>query len=234
MAENPVVRALTARVRRGGSEPLLTWYQTAEGARTELSVRTFANWVDKTANLLDSLGVEGRVAAPVSLAHPGHWMSLAWPVAAWQRGLCYLAGEPDADTELVVVGPQEARPHAGLVTIACSLHPLGLGLRGLPDGVLDFSGEALAQPDAHLAEPVDGAATAWLDGERELNHAALGTIPPQSGRVLLRPSAAWPTLAAAIVAPVLGGGSAVVVDGPADADALSAIAAAERATSAVA
>lgn len=234
MPENPIVRALSERARRAGSEPLLTWYRPETGGRTELSARTFANWVDKTANLLDSLGVDGRVAGPLSVSHPGHWMSLVWPLAAWQHGCAYLAGEPDAGSELVVVGPEDPLPHPGLVTIACSLHPLGLALRDLSEGVLDFSGEALAEPDVHMAVPVDAAASAWLDADTDASHAATAEPTPQSGRVLVRPSSAWETLVSAVLAPVLGGGSAVVVEGPVEADALARIAAAERATSGMA
>ncbi len=234
MADNPIVRALTERARRGGSEPLLTWYRPETGGRTELSVRTFANWVDKTANLLDSLGIEGRVAGPVSLACPGHWMSLVWPLASWQHGGSYLAGDPDAETELVVVGPADPLPHPGVITIACSLHPLGLGLRDLPDGVLDYGAEALAEPDAHGAVPVEASAPAWLEAGSEVTHAATGDVEPQARRVLVRPSGAWETLAAAVLAPVLGGGSAVVVEGPVEADALARIAAAERASTGMA
>jgi uncharacterized protein (TIGR03089 family) len=230
VAENPIVRALTQRARRAGADPLLTWYRPATGARTELSVRTVANWVDKTANLLATLGVDGRVAGPVSRSHPGHWMSLVWPLAAWQRGTSYLAGDPDAESELVAVGPEDPAPTPGLTTIACSLHPLGLGLRDLPPGVLDFSGEALAEPDAHWAEPVDPSAPAWLDEARTLSHAATGDVAPQPGRVLVQPASAWETLAAALIAPLLGGGSAVVVEGPVDVEALAAIEAAERVT----
>ncbi len=222
------MRALTQRARRAGTDPLLTWYRPETGARTELSVRTVANWVDKTANLLTTLGVEGRVAGPVSRSHPGHWMSLVWPLAAWQHGCGYLAAEPDAGSELVVIGPDDPQAVPGLTTIACSLHPLGLGLRELPSGVLDFSSEALAEPDAHGAEPVDLSAPAWLDQSRTLSHAATGDVAPQPGRALVRPTTAWETLAAAVLAPVLGGGSAVVVEGPVDADALAAIEAAER------
>ncbi|MGC3994117.1 MAG: TIGR03089 family protein [Propionicimonas sp.] len=236
MFENPIVQALADRVRRDGSAPLLTWYRPESGGRTELSVRTFANWVDKTANLLDDLGVEGRVAGPVSVAHPGHWMSVLWPLAAWQHGCGYLAGEPDADCELVVVGPADPRPYPGLTTIACSLHPLGLGLAGLPDGVLDFSTEALAQPDAHASAPAPAGAPIWIDADHTLTADALDpasgsrTVSDRvrSGRVLVRPGNAWDTLVAAVLGPVLGGGSAVVVEGPVDADRLARIAASER------
>ncbi len=224
------MRALTQRTRRSGADPLLTWYRPETGARTELSVRTVANWVDKTANLLATLGVEGRVAGPVSRSHPGHWMSLVWPLAAWQHGCGYLAGDPDAESELVVIGPEAPQAVPGRTTIACSLHPLGLGLRELPAGVLDFSGEALAEPDAHGAEPVEPSAAAWLDENRTLSHSATGDATAQPGRVLVRPSSAWETLSAAVLSPLLGGGSAVVVEGPVAAGALAAIGAAERVT----
>jgi hypothetical protein len=44
----------------------------------------------------------------------------------------------------------------------------------------------------------------------------------------VRPTTAWETLAAAVLAPLLGGGSSVVVEGPVDDDALARLAAAER------
>ena len=234
MTENPIVRALAARARRSGADPLLTWYRPETGGRTELSVRTVANWVDKTANLLHELGVEGEVAGPVSLAHPGHWMSLIWPLAAWQHGCGYRAGAPEESTELVVVGPDDLRPHPGLTVLACSLHPFGLGLRDLPAGVLDFSGEALAQPDAHASVPVEADAIAWLDEIQAHDHDATGRVTPQSGRVLVRPTTAWDTLAGAVLGPVLGGGSAVVVEGPVEPNVLARLAAAERVTAPVA
>jgi len=225
--DNPIVRALADRARRAGAGPLLTWYRPQTGARTELSVKTFANWVDKTANLLDTLDVTGLVSAPLLAAHPGHWMSLVWPLAAWQRG-CSISGEPNPDAELVVVGPDDPQPHKPALTIACSLHPLALGLRDLPLGVLDFTGEALAEPDAHYAIPVLGEDLAWLMGGTRLTHADTGAVTPTPGRVLVRPRAPWETLAAAVLAPLLGGGSAVVVEGPVEVDALARLAAAER------
>lgn len=227
MAVNPIVRTLAERSRRGGSDPLLTWYRPVTGARTELSVRTFANWVDKTANLLDNLDLAGLVAGPVNTDHPGHWMSLVWPVAAWQRN-CGYTPLPDSSAVLVVVGPESPRPHPPALTIACSLHPLGLGLRDLPPNVLDFTGEALAEPDAHQALDVDGAGLAWTEPGRRVSHAGTGQVAPEAGRVLVRPTTAWETLAAALLGPLLGGGSAVVVEGPVTDDALERLAAAER------
>lgn len=233
MAENPIVRALADRCRRGGADPLLTWYRPETGARTELSVRTFANWVDKTANLLETLDVTGLISVPLLAAHPGHWMSLIWPLAAWQRG-CTVCTTLAPEAELVVIGPDDPRPHPPAVTIACSLHPLAVGLRDLPAGVFDFTSEALAEPDAHYATPVVGTDLAWLADGLRLNHVETGAVTPQAGRVLVRPTTPWDTLAAAVVAPLLGGGSAVVVEGPLADDALARLVTAERVNAAMA
>lgn len=225
---SPVIKTLTEAVARRGSEPLITWYDPLTSARTELSVRTFANWVDKTANLLRDLDAENSVVVgPLSLGHPGHWMSLLWPLAAWQAG-CRYSTMPSGEAEVVVTGPQHPQSFPVLTTIACSLHPLGLPLTDLPEGVLDFTSEALAQPDQHLANPVDPHAIAWIDGERKVTHAEL-LADPVSARVLVTSGSAWHTLQRAVLGPLAGGGSAVVVDGPADAAVLARIAANEHA-----
>ena len=58
------------------ARPLVTFYDDATGERVELSVATFANWVAKTANLLqDELAAgarrPGRAAAARALADRG-------------------------------------------------------------------------------------------------------------------------------------------------------------------
>ena len=52
--------ALQRRARTEGAEPLLTHYDLAGGGRTELSVATFANWVNKTANLIEDVGADAE------------------------------------------------------------------------------------------------------------------------------------------------------------------------------
>lgn len=224
------VDLLAQRVRSQGGRPLLTYYHPAAGERVEFSAISFANWVDKTANLLDTLGVTGRVVGPVSVTHPSHWMSLVWPLACWQRGLCYEAVEPPLpdDAELAVIGPENPQPLIPGMTIACSLHPLGLGLRDLPAGVLDYTTEVLAEPDAHWATPVQQGDTAWLDDRREVSYAEWMDLPPEPGRVLVQAYVPWLSLQEAVVRPLLGGGSAVVVTGRASQDELSRIIATER------
>ena len=132
-----------------------------------------------------------------------------------------------------MVGPEDPRPVLPGATIACSLHPFGLPLGGLPDGVLDYSTEVLAEPDAHWAPPVADTELAWLDGDRRLRRSELLDLPATATRVLVRPSEPWRTLADAVLRPLLGGGSAVVVAGEVTEAELERIAAAERVSEAL-
>ncbi|MFT3861763.1 TIGR03089 family protein [Micropruina sp.] len=219
--------ALQRRARSFGAEPLLTHYDLATGGRTELSVATFANWVNKTANLIEDAGADsGQVGLPLALERPGHWMTLIWPLAAWQRECAVSLLADDAD--LVVIGPDEPRAIVPGATFACSLHPLGLGLRNLPAGVLDYTTEALAQPDRAGTLPCGPNAPAFIDGACVLSHAEVADVAPVAQRVLVRPSDSLGTLRDAVIAPLLGGGSAVIVEGAADDARLAAIRAAER------
>jgi len=213
-----LIDSLRRRVARQGAQPLLTYYDGRDGSRIELSAVTFANWVDKTANLIVDLGHEDGEPIDIALAgsHPAHWVTLVWVAAAWQRGCPVNPGVSGA--ELLVVGPGDLSRAA--VTVACSLHPLGLGFPVAPEGTVDYR-EAMAQPDAHDLSPL-GESTVWA-GE-----PAPETAPRDSRLLLLDPPAGWATVAEALVAPVLGGGSTVVVVGLA-ADRVAEIAAAERA-----
>ena len=76
---------------------MITYYDLGSGERTELSGVSFANWVDKTSNLLvDELMIDpadhGR-AGP-GRDHPGHWVTLVWQLACWQVGAVVTLGQP--------------------------------------------------------------------------------------------------------------------------------------------
>lgn len=219
--------ALARRVRTGGGAPLLTHYG-ADGARTELSVASFANWADKTANLLADLGLDADadVALPVLVEAPGHWMALVWPFGCWRAGVgVRIAARAEAaGADLAVVGPVAPAP-LGATTLACSLHPWGRPLADLPDGVADFAAEALAMPDGYAGPTPDAAAPAWTDAGGVRTHADLAAVAPLAERVALRPGDAG-SVADVLVRAVVGGGSVVVVE---DAAALAGHAAAERA-----
>ena len=77
---------LDRALRADPARPLLTFYDDATDERTELSVATFANWVAKTANLLqDDLGA--GPGATLSLDLPPHWQAAVWLQSAWMLGL---------------------------------------------------------------------------------------------------------------------------------------------------
>ena len=207
---------LRRRVRTAGAEPLLTTYDTDAGARVELSAVTLLNWVDKTSHLLDELGVDpgDRVALELAESAPGHWVTAVWELACWQVGALVVVGEPAA-ARLLVTGPDWSRSAgAGADVVACSLHPLGLPLaEPPPPAVLDYALEVRGQPDRYPAVGQPPGAPAWQDPGRRLSQADLVAGSPAPGRRLVRPGTPWATAEAAVVAPLLSGGSAVVVTG---------------------
>lgn len=236
LARVPLIADLLARrVRTDGSAPLVTCYDVDAGARVELSAVTTANWVAKTSGFLtDELLLEPGAAVELQVAaeHPGHWMALVWALACWQTGAVVTVGRPD-DAQVVVTGPDPAdlrsRVAADVEVVACSLHPLGLGLGAAPPGVVDFATEVRGQPDVWVGAPVARGAAAWHDDERELTQQGLlDGGPGPARRVLVPVGAPWATVHEALVVPLRDGGSAVVVSGTADDARLAAIAADER------
>src|SRR4051794_35682156 len=166
-----VEAALAARLRRDAARPLVTFYDDATGERVELSVATYANWVAKTAGLVqDELEVGRGALAVVDL--PAHWQAAVWLAAAWTLGLT-LSDDVSLVTEadLLVCGP-DAVPslaeHAVRVpVVASSLRPLGGRFtEPLPTGVVDYGAVVLAQPDVFVAlDPPGPEDLAWRDAQ---------------------------------------------------------------------
>ncbi|MGA4508352.1 TIGR03089 family protein [Propionibacteriaceae bacterium G1746] len=229
---------LEHRRRDDGARPLVVWYGPG-GERVELSAVTFANWVDKTVNLLGDLGWDDApvVGAPLLHDRAGHWVSLVWAAATWQLGGEVRAVEARRvqAVDVAVIGPDSPRPLPGVDTVACSLDPLGGGFDTLAKGLVDYH-EVLAQPDVHtpalLPDPDDPA---WHDDAGTRTHAELvaaaGSAGGDSRRVLVSTHGLdpWTIITHALLGPLAGGGSAVVVEGTIDPARLAAIAAAEKA-----
>ncbi len=201
--------ALRDRAARDGNSPLLTWYGLG-GERTELSAASFENWVAKTVNLLAESGVEpgATVRLDVLREHPAHWMALVWPLAVWDAG----AGvdQATASPDLVVTGPAVSASAGGVPGFACSLDAWARPLSQPHGGLLDYTGEALAQPDASLPERLAPGAIAWADTDAWTEADLLAT-EPVGDRVLARPSDAQGALRLLLGA-ILGGGSVVLVE----------------------
>lgn len=208
-----LISALQKRVATHGPQPFITYYDG--DSRIELSAITFANWVDKTANLIADLGHDDGEPLDLALArtHPGHWVTLVWIAAAWQRGCPVNPGVTGAD--FLVVGPRDAR--RAEITVACSLHPLGLGFPTPPEGAVDYR-EVLTQPDLH---DVADEGYVW-DG------APAPEVQGRDTRILVRdPEPGFDVVAQALVSAAHGTGSTVVAVGVSDAQA-ARIAADER------
>lgn len=215
-----------AALREDAARPLVTFYDDATGERVELSVTTYANWVAKTASLLqDELDVERGARVLVDL--PTHWLGAVWLGACWTLGAAVTtdAGE-EPSVDLVVCGPDAPQRYVGgapgAPVVALSLRPLGGRFtEDLPEGVVDYGAVVLAQPDAFVAyDPVtpddaawerDGAASSQRDLLRE---AAEHPVLEAGGRLLTDRNPCSAEGVHTLLSPLLLGGGTVWVAHP--------------------
>ncbi|WP_069884100.1 TIGR03089 family protein [Streptomyces luteocolor] len=202
--------------------PLVTFYDDATGERVELSVATFANWVAKTANLLQGdLAAEPGDRAVLLL--PAHWQTAVWLLACASVGVVADVGGDPASADLVVSGPdslEAARACSG-ERVALALRPLGGRFPQPPAGFADYAVEVPGQGDRFAPyAPVDPDETALVvDGveltgaelvERARSDAGRLGVGP-GGRVLSGlPYSAWDGLSGGLYAALAAGGSVVL------------------------
>lgn len=201
----------------------MTYYDDATGERVELSVATFANWVAKTANLIqDDLAAEP--GDRLSLLLPAHWQTAVWLLACSATGVVVdVEGDP-AVADAVVSGPdtlEAARTCRG-ERVALSLRPLGAPFPQPPEGFADYAAEVPGQGDQFAPySPVDpGAPFLLVRGQEELTgaqtvgraveDAATFGLTSASRLLSLRPYDSWAGLSAGLLAPLAAGGSVVL------------------------
>jgi uncharacterized protein (TIGR03089 family) len=214
-------QVLDGELRRAGSRPLVTFYDDATGERVELSVATYANWVAKTAGVLqDELGLERGDTVLLDL--PTHWLTPVWLGACWSAGLA-VTPDPGTDAALVVCGPAGLDRHAGgdLPVVALSLLPMGRRFSDpLPSGVVDFGVVVWGQPDAFVAyDPPAPDDPAWLGTPRrtqaELVASAADHAWSAAGtRLVTDVEPCSESGLHAFLGPLLGGGGTVWVTHP--------------------
>nr|WP_205616461.1 TIGR03089 family protein [Streptomyces harenosi] len=214
---------LSSALAADPGRPLVTFYDDATGERVELSVATFANWVAKTANLLqDELSAEP--GDRVTLLLPAHWQTAVWLLACASVGVVAdVAGDPAA-ADVVVSGPetlQAARACSG-ARVALALRPLGGRFPQPPEGFADYAVEVPGQGDRFVPyAPVDPEAPALIVAGREFSGAevveraraeapALGLTGPGSRILSGLPYDTWEGLGAGLYAPLATGGSVVL------------------------
>ncbi|GAA4607034.1 TIGR03089 family protein [Actinoallomurus liliacearum] len=214
------VELLRGALAADPSRPLVTFYDDATGDRVELSVKTFDNWVAKTANLLvDGLGAvpSGRVA----LALPGHWQTAVWLFACWSAGLTAVPvgdGAIPGDADIVAAEPARLAEAArsAVDVVGLSLDSLGAPLAECPPGVIDYAVEVRAYGDRFSGGVLDAGAPVvefagrTLTGTELLAEArALGT--PEGSRVLTTVGFDTPEgLLKGLLGPLTSGGSVII------------------------
>ncbi|KOV98812.1 acyl-CoA synthetase [Streptomyces sp. NRRL B-3648] len=214
---------LTSALAADPGRPLVTFYDDATGERVELSVATFANWVAKTANLLQgdlSAGPGDRVA----LLLPAHWQTAVWLLACSSVGAIADVGGDPAAADVVVSGPDSLDAALACTgeRVALALRPLGGRFPQPPAGFLDYAVEVPGQGDRFAPfAPVDPEEPALIVAGREFSGAevveraaseagALGLTGPGSRLLSGLPYDTWEGLSAGLFSPLATGGSVVL------------------------
>ncbi|WP_055570145.1 MULTISPECIES: TIGR03089 family protein [Streptomyces] len=202
--------------------PLVTFYDDATGERVELSVATFANWVAKTANLLQGdLAAEPGDRAVLLL--PAHWQTAVWLLACSSVGVVADVGGDPASADLVVSGPDSldaARACSG-ERVALALRPLGGRFPQPPAGFADYAVEVPGQGDRFAPyAPVDPDETALVvDGVELTGSELVERARADAGRLGIGPGArvlsgqsyaTWDGLSVGLYGALAAGGSVVL------------------------
>lgn len=129
------------------SRPFITYYDESSGERSELSVKSAANWVAKTHHLLVTelgLGVGDRAL----LALPAHWISVPILLGCLTAGLELTEDESLAD--VAFVSPASLVSASSVPDLyAIAPDAAAVGFRDSPpDGALDFVTAVRPQADA--------------------------------------------------------------------------------------
>ncbi|MFD4634725.1 TIGR03089 family protein [Streptomyces sp. NPDC058284] len=204
------------------ARPLVTFYDDATGERVELSVATFANWVAKTANLLQGdLAAEPGDRAVLLL--PAHWQTAVWLLACSSVGVVADVGGDPASADLVVSGPDSLDAARGCSgeRVALALRPLGGRFPQPPAGFTDYAVEVPGQGDRFTPfAPVDPDEVALVVEGEELTGAEVveraradaGRLGVGAGSRVLSglPYDTWQGLSAGLYGALAVGGSVVL------------------------
>ena len=195
------------------ARPFVTYYDEATGERSELSVRSCANWVAKTHHLLRTeLGL--GIGDTALLAVPAHWISVPILLGCLTAGLALV---PEGDADVAFVAPTTVAAAAGAPDVyAVAPQSAAAGFNGAePDGTVDYVLAVRPQADAWGTVQLTASADdRCLPGllRREVVVRATAAGLPDGARVLTTREWAGPQdWLDTLLAPLAAGGSLVIV-----------------------
>jgi uncharacterized protein (TIGR03089 family) len=209
-----------ALVSSAPARPFVTFYDdspSGTGERTELSVRSLANWVAKTHFLLtDELALGVGDAAYVDL--PADWISVPILLGAWSAGLEVVSSPERA--AVAFVGPA-VTDVPDVYAIAPGSLSRSFAAAAPPGGAGDYVSAVRPQPDAWTAvhppaspaDPaLDGVSRSDLVAKAQARAGELGLAP--SARIITaREWRAPDDWVDTLLVPLAVGGSLVIVRG---------------------
>ncbi|HEY7009025.1 MAG TPA: TIGR03089 family protein [Jatrophihabitantaceae bacterium] len=217
--------------------PFVTYYDEASGERSELSLKSLANWVAKTHFLLtDELGLGVGDTALVAL--PAHWISVPALLGSLTAGLSLSATA--ADAAVAFVSPSSLADADGVPDVY-AVAPLSaaVGFGGNPPaGADDYVAAVRPQPDTWPAvHPAAGPSDPCLDGRsradvvvRARDRARVLHIEPGARVLTTRDWSGPDDWLDTLFAPLAVGGSVVYVRNAPDDATIDRRMAQERAT----
>jgi uncharacterized protein (TIGR03089 family) len=214
------------------SRPFVTYYDEAGGERSELSVKSLANWVAKTHHLLTTeLGL--GVGDTALVAVPAHWISVPVLLGCLTAGL---AITPSGPADVAFVAPEtmaEAEGIADVYAVAPASAAVGFGGRP-PAPAADYVSSVRPQEDkwwsVHLAATADDPCLPGLTRGEVAARAANGRLAAGARLLTTRPWATPEDWIDAVLAPAAVRGSLVIVANCTDEDLLAKRMGQERAT----
>lgn len=217
------------------SRPFVTYYNEDSGERTELSVRSLANWVAKTHFLLtDELGLGVGDSAYLDVA--ADWISVPIMLGCWTAGLQIVSSSAGVDVAFAP-GPVDGAPDVYATAPGSLTRSFGANV---PPGVADYVASvrpqadawATVRPPATPTDPaLDGTSRADLVAVAQARAAALGL--DSGARIATARDWQGPDdWIDTLLAPLAVGGSLVLVHG-ATPEVLQRRAEQERATATV-
>jgi uncharacterized protein (TIGR03089 family) len=213
------------------SRPFVTYYDEATGERTELSVKSLANWVVKTHHLLATeLGLGVRDTALVAV--PAHWISVPILLGCLTAGLELTA---DGSSDVAFVAPATLGAADAADVYAIAPDSAAVGFRdAAPGGALDYVSSVRPQADTWptvqlTAGPDDPCLPGLTRGQAVERARAVG-LAPRERLLTTRVWAGPDDWIETVLAPLAVGGSLVIVASAPDDDVVKRRADQERAT----